>query len=42
MIERLQIRIPAGAVGKFSFPEATLSADSYLVSVPSPCYHSGM
>ena len=34
MIERLQVRIPAGVVGEFSSPESTLCADSYLVSVP--------
>ena len=27
---------------RFSSPESTLCADSYSVSVPLPCYHSGM
>ena len=27
--------------GEFSSPELTLCADSYSVSVPPPCYHSG-
>ena len=39
-IERLRVRIPAGAVGEFYFPELTFFADSYSVSVPSPCYGS--
>ena len=30
-----------GAAGEFSFPESTLRADSYSVSVPPPCYRSG-
>ena len=34
VIERLRVRIPAGAAGEFSSPELTLCADSYLVSVP--------
>ena len=33
MIERLRVRIPAGAAGIFSSPELTLCADSYSVSV---------
>ena len=37
MIERLRVRIPAGAAGEFSSPESTFCADSYPVSVPSPC-----
>ena len=41
MIERLRVRIPAGAAGEFSSPELTLCADSYSVSVPPPCYRSG-
>ena len=40
MIERLRVRIPAGAAGDFSSPESTLCAESYSVSVPPPCYHS--
>ena len=32
MIERLRVRITAGAAGEFSSPELTLYADSYLVS----------
>ena len=34
MIERLRVRIPAGAAEGFSSPESTLCADSYSVSVP--------
>ena len=34
MIERLRVRIPAGAAGEFSSPVSTLCADSYSVSVP--------
>ena len=34
MIERLRVRIPAGAATEFSSPESTLCADSYSVSVP--------
>ena len=41
VIERLRVRIPAGAAGEFSSPESTLCADSYSVSVPSPRYRSG-
>ena len=41
MIERLRVRIPAGAAGEFSSPELTLCADPNSVSVPPPCYHSG-
>ena len=41
MIERLRVRIPAGAAGEFSSPECTLYADSYSVSAPPPCYRSG-
>ena len=36
MIERLRVRIPAGAAGEFSSPESTLCAYSYSVSVPPP------
>ena len=31
-----------GAVGEFSSPELILCADSYSVSVPTPCYRSGI
>ena len=41
MIERLRVWILAEAVGEFSSPELTLFADSYLVSIPPLCYHSG-
>ena len=41
VIERLRVRIPAGAAGEFSSPELTLCADSCAVSVPPPCYRSG-
>ena len=34
MIERLRVRIPAGAAGECSSPESTLCADSYSVSPP--------
>ena len=35
----MRVRIPVGgAAGEFSSPELTLCADSYLVSVPPPCY----
>ena len=34
MIERLRVRIPAGAAGEFSSPELSLCANSYSVSVP--------
>ena len=30
--------IHTGSAGEFSSPESTLCADSYLVSVPPPCY----
>ena len=40
VIERLWVRIPAGAAGEFSSLVSTLCADSHLVSVPSPCYRS--
>ena len=33
MIEKLRVRIPAGAAEEFSSPELTLCADSYSVSV---------
>ena len=36
MIERLQVRVPAGAAGEFSSPELTLCA------ALNPCYRSGM
>ena len=36
MIQRLRVRIPAGAAGEFSSPELTLCADSYSVCVPPP------
>ena len=35
MIERLRVRIPAGAAGDFSSLESTLCVDTYSVSVPS-------
>ena len=41
VIERLRVRIPAGAEGEFSSPESTLFAVSYSVSVPPPCYRGG-
>ena len=41
VIERLRVQIPAGAAGEFYFPESTLCADFYSVSVPPPCYRSG-
>ena len=36
VIERLRVRIPAGAEREFSSPELTFCADSYSVSVLSP------
>ena len=36
MIERLRVRIPAGAAGEFSSPELTLCVDSSSVSVLPP------
>ena len=41
MIKRLQVWVPAGAVGEFSSPELTLCADSYSVSILPLCYHDG-
>ena len=41
MVERLRVRIPAVAAGEFSSPDLILRADSYSVSVPTPCYRSG-
>ena len=38
VIERLQVRIPAGAAGEISSPELTLCADTYSLFVPvHPC-----
>ena len=36
MIERLRVRIPAGAVGEFSSPALAFCGDSYSVSVSTP------
>ena len=36
MIERLRVRIPAGAAGKFYSPELALRADFYSMSVSTP------
>ena len=36
MIEKLRVRIPAGAAGEFSSLELTLCADAFSVSVPPP------
>ena len=41
VIERLPVRIPAGAAGEISSPELTLCADSYPVSVPPRGYRIG-
>ena len=41
MVERLRVRVPAGAVGEFSSPELTFCADSYSVSFPPRFKHSG-
>ena len=40
-MERLCVRIPAGAAGEFSSPDLALCADSYSESVPSllPQWH---
>ena len=35
-MDRLRVRIPAGAAGEFPSPELTLCADSHSVSVPHP------
>ena len=35
MIERLQVRVPAGAAGEFSSPELSFCADSKSLFVPS-------
>ena len=40
VIERLRVRIPAGAAGEFSSSELTLCANSHSVSVPPRCYRS--
>ena len=40
MIERLGVRIPAGAAGEFSSPELTLCPGSYSVFVPPSFYRS--
>ena len=42
VIERLQVRIPAGVAREFSCPELTLCADSTSMSIPPQCYDSGM
>ena len=42
VIKRLRVRIPARAAEEYSSPESTLCANSYSVSVPPPCYSSGM
>ena len=34
MIERLRVRVPAGATGEFSSPDLTLCDDFYSVSIP--------
>ena len=36
MIERLQVQIPAGAVGEFSSPESIFCADSYFGASSTP------
>ena len=41
MIKRLQVQNLAGTAGDFSSLELTLCADSYLMSIPPPCYRSG-
>ena len=40
VVERLRVRIPAGAAGEFSSPGLTLCADSYSVSLLPPYYRS--
>ena len=40
-IERLRVRVSAGAAGEFYSRGLTSCADSYSVSVPPPCYRSG-
>ena len=41
VIERLRVRIPAGAAGEISSSELTLCANSYSLSVPPPCNRNG-
>ena len=41
MIERLRVRIPAGAAREFSSSESTLCADSHSVFILPPSYRSG-
>ena len=41
IIKILWVGILVGAAGEFSSPELTLCANSYSVSTPPPCYHSG-
>ena len=41
MIERLRVRIQAGAAGELFSPESTLCADSYSASDLPPCYRIG-
>ena len=40
-MERVRVRIPAGAAREFSSPELILCADSYSGLVPPPCYSIG-
>ena len=42
VIERLRVRILAGAAREFSSPVLTVCADSYSASVPPPRYFRGM
>ena len=42
VIKRLRVQILAGVAGEFSSSELTLCADAYSISVPPPCYLSGM
>ena len=41
VIEKLQVRSTAGAVGELYSPELALCADSYSLSFPPQCYCSG-
>ena len=42
VMESSCVPMPAGAAREFSSPESILCSDFYSVSVPPPCYRSGM
>ena len=39
--QKVGVQRPSGVVGEFSSPELTFYADSYLVFILPPYYHSG-